>query len=164
MNEKDSVYNEQKKVKPKVEDRVNELLDGDIREAALGFVAWVRENKMTPGYASMDSWKTSYRNKGLFYIRLDADTWTVNFTFFDIGEIADYIVGEDLQEFVWNNLYYCRFCHPAPCRITDRIFFGKEFKGLCGGRPVLHCEKPNEQTVEFLKGLIMSLRKKISGK
>ncbi|MDR0324862.1 MAG: hypothetical protein LBI19_02035 [Oscillospiraceae bacterium] len=158
-----SDYQKQKAAKPKINDRINELLAGTMREMALGFVAWMKEHKMTAGWASTDSWKTSYRGKGLFYIRISEGKWTVNPVFWDIDEVADYITEEGYQEFILNNLYDCRFCHPAPCRITDRIFFGKELKGLCGGRPILHCENPDERTVEFLKGLIVYMRKKISG-
>ncbi len=153
---------QQKKLKPKAEDRVNELLSDEKRESALSFLSWLQENRMKPGYASTDSWKASYKGKGICYIRLIENNWTVNFTFFDINVIEAYIVKNGLQDFIWNNLYFCRSCHPAPCRKCDKTFFSKEFKGLCGGRPIIHCTNPDTQTMVFIKQLIENMKNDIS--
>ena len=50
MSEQDtnSLYQEQKKIKPEIEKIILELLDGDVKKAAFDFVAHLRENKMSP--------------------------------------------------------------------------------------------------------------------
>lgn len=54
----------EKKVKQKIEDAINELLDGDNLKNAHKFVAHLRENKMNPAWASTNSWKVAYKGKG----------------------------------------------------------------------------------------------------
>ena len=41
-------YKEQKAIKPKIEDLIPNHLDGDMKESALDFIAFLRKNKMAP--------------------------------------------------------------------------------------------------------------------
>ena len=50
---KDSFYKSQGKNRPKLEDVLNDYLEGDILQNALNFVSWLRANKMAPQYISI---------------------------------------------------------------------------------------------------------------
>ena len=84
MSEKNenSLYKEQKANKPKVEDIIPNWLDGDMKNNALDFVTWLRVNKMSPTWASANSWKVSYKSKGVCYIKLLCNDRNINNKYF----------------------------------------------------------------------------------
>ena len=46
-----SLLQEQKRTKPKIEDLIPVYVAGDNPQNAFDLVAWLRENKMSPGWA-----------------------------------------------------------------------------------------------------------------
>ena len=86
--EKD-IYNpiEQRKTKSKIDDILPIYLDNSKAEMAMAFVSFLRENKMSPGWRSPNSWCSSYKGKVVAYIKIaDAaygnkkfDSWQIVF-------------------------------------------------------------------------------------
>ena len=155
---------EQKKTKPKIEDVIPYYLDGNMKKTALDFVSYLHENKMKPVWASANAWKVSYKSKGVCYVRLhrgeieknnwNSKSWVIEPRIFNYDEYEEQIVNEKLQDIIWKNLYYCKFCHPAPCKIRNTKLLGKEVKGICGGRPPAWFWDPGEAEINCVKRLL----------
>lgn len=58
---KDTLYQLQKAEKPKIETVIEATLSGERRKAAADFVLYVRSLRMTPQWASANSWAVSYK-------------------------------------------------------------------------------------------------------
>jgi len=81
------------------------------------------------------------------------------------------ILNEGLHNIVWDNLGYCQYCYlctgssqklkaaglPPAC-IGDCTVLGREFKGLCNGKPFVGVFSPGETTIDGIKR-IMELEK-----
>jgi hypothetical protein len=107
---------EQKRTTPKVEDVIPDYLDGNMRKAALDFAAYLRENKMSPGWAGFtNAWKASSKGRCICYIRLGMggsvsvkNVKLVVAPFLEnIKEYEQTVIDENLQRFLWNNVLYC---------------------------------------------------------
>lgn len=165
-----NILQKQKMSKPKIEDVIPDYLDGDMSKAALDFVAYLRANKMSPTWANANAWKASYKGKGICYVRLEKEgfwdrkgLWVITPLIDHYDEIEDVIMHEGLQTIIWDNLYYCKQCHPAPCNIRDMTILGKEFKGLCGGRPPVWFWDPDETTINCIKRMLELEKKARAG-
>ena len=65
-----SIYKEQKQVRPKPEDVAGAFLDPERASAMLGFVAFLRENKINIQWGSGNSWTLNYKGKRLGYLKI----------------------------------------------------------------------------------------------
>jgi len=73
-NGKKSSYKEQKADKPKVEDGINNYLKDNKKQDAVEFVDYIKSLKMTPQWASTNSWALSYKSKRVGYIKINDKT------------------------------------------------------------------------------------------
>lgn len=168
MSEKSkvSLYQAQKKTKPKVEDVINELLEGDRKKNALDFVAYIKSFKMTPHWASANSWAVSYKNKRVCYIKVGdhvsmEGAWYIRPSVEYNDALFTYITKEKLEEFIWDNLHYCRACgRCAPGRRA--VVCGKEFDHVCNAI-LFEFHNPDVMTLECAKKLVKFKRNIISG-
>jgi len=177
MSEKKvSLSKEQLKTKPKVEDVMNEILDGDILKNALDFVAYLRENKMNPKWTATNAWWVDYKGKRLVSIRvgpkepgpwgygLESRSWHIGHWLqgfalsHDLSkEFEDSIAYDKFKEFVWNNMQPCKKCMScAPGH--SGTYFGKKFDSVCYFR----VENPDTGTLEFVKKLLDCKKKVIA--
>ena len=113
---------EQQKIRPKIEDVIPEILSGKMRETALDFVAYVRKNKMAPGWAGItNTWNASYKGKVIYRIQLKNDgwvndrhskhLWVVNPHLNHLAAYEEIIISDGMQNIVWDNIGYCRKCN-----------------------------------------------------
>lgn len=141
------------KMKPQIEEIVPELLDGELRETALGFVAYLRAKKHTPQYSSTNSWKISYQGKCVCYIKMShkmiRNIWRVAFYL----DEYDHEFSEGFNKTVQDNLKPCEACLMACPKGLKLTVLGKEFSGICRHFPV-QFENPNDLTLEYVKELI----------
>ena len=142
---------EQKKY-AKIEDAINENLDGELKETALSFSAYLNENQLTPNM-SKDG-KIPFNGYNLGWMRVDGkNKWMFEiFNFLDFGDFSD-----DDEEFTKTVHDHVNICH-APChdecwRAKDVKIFGKEFKSVCSQHSRAF-EKPDSKTIEHIKKLI----------
>ena len=154
---RESLFQKQKKVRPKLEDVISEYLEGYVRQNALEFAEWIRANKMNPQWASANSWVFGCRGKRAGYIKLRNDSfcimpyngmgpWSV---FSDAWE--KYIREAGLAEIVWENIKFCEHCLPcAPGR--NLSILGKDFKNVCNSMVVYW--NPDKRTMDCVKKLI----------
>jgi len=128
---------EQSKTKTKtmIEDVLPHYLDSDNHKIALGFIEYLRENKMKPTWAVQNGWTGMCKSKVLYWIRLpqvksnlDADnpthhhfrtikpsdktnwtkSWVITPYFSKFDSYKDIIVNEELHNFFLDNLHFCR--------------------------------------------------------
>lgn len=151
-----SEYKKQKAVKPKVEDVAVEILDNDKLQNLLNFIKYLKDNKLTPRWASANSWSIRYKNKGLCYVKIDNQKkfWNIRLerSFFD--EYDKYITDDDMKKFILG-IVTAPLCENRDCwkRINETIF-GKTFDEVCRCWPFI-VNNPDESAIEYLKELIV---------
>lgn len=170
MNRKnnESLFKKQRNVRPVIEDAVSEALNGDTLTNAQNFISYLRKNKMTPGWASANSWKVSYKGKGVYYIRLpgtawyplDADSWNLSvFAQYD-ENLRELISGEseEIKELVHaNNNFPCGGCMSG----LDRKSVSKNFSNICACT-CINIKNPDDSLCGFAIKLIALRREAIT--
>lgn len=178
MSEKELTYSqEQKKTKPKIEDVIGDLLEGDRLKNALDFIAYLRGNEMTLRWSAQNCWSIFYKSKGFCTIRirgknqsgmsygLEPGSWHFGRNWYpdfylpeDLsGEFKDSVSYGKFKEFIWSNVTPCKKCMCcAPGR--NEIHLGKKFDSVCG----LRIENPDAEALEHTKKLIEHCKKVIS--
>ena len=142
--------------KPKIEDVMHEVLEGDTLKNGINYVAWLRENKMSPQWSATNSWKIAYKahnvcniNLSGSYHNLETGSWRVRAF---IGEYENSLL-EEFKEIILKNIEYCTKCNT--CRGRRMTIFDKELNNVCGR---LHFINPDVKTLECIK-LLISMRK-----
>ena len=157
----------QRKVKPKIEDVIPLIVIEDNQKNALDFVAWFRENKMSPGWSGVhNAWNANFKGKTICKISMEKDgRWYVRLYLINIEKYGNSIIREGLQELIKKNLHYCEaYREPClnPCKHAmkhNRQFFGEELKGICydkiclGGLLVVF-NNPDELVISGAKTLL----------
>ena len=69
----------QKKVRPRFEDVVCHLLDGVALKDALIFVEKIRAGGMKVKWTAFNTWKVTLNRKLVCEIKIENDTWSVNY-------------------------------------------------------------------------------------
>ena len=132
----------QKILKPKIEEVLPYYLYGEELESALKFIAYLRADKINPGWANVhNAWKGSYKGKPVYYIRLGREwvrdtknvKWVIIVYLNHIREYEEKIFEESWQNIIWDDLHHCRRCNNGCAPGVDRTILGKEFTGLCNG-------------------------------
>jgi len=163
---KDSLFKKQNVSRPKIEDAIVETLVGDELKNAQDFLAFIKENKMTPSWASANSWKVNYKSKSVCYIRLTGtqfynvgeNAWHIaTFTQFD-EHLKELVLSESdtVKAIVQNHLDEnapCGGCMPA----LDRHTVNKDYKNICSCT-CINLNTPDENLCNFAKKLVMLRR------
>ena len=69
----ESMHQAQKALKLQIEDVLPEYMEGDVKNTAMAFIAYMRANKMRPVWSACNSWSASYKGKKICTIRLPLD-------------------------------------------------------------------------------------------
>jgi hypothetical protein len=141
---------EQKKYN-RIEDAIIELLDGESRENALKFAAYLDENQLAP---NMSAWgKFTYNGYNLGHMWIEDGNWM--FEIFDYLHFGDFLdADEEFTKAVHDHVAICNApCHDECWRAKDVKIFGKEFKSVCSQHSRAFVT-PDEKTMEHLKKLI----------
>ena len=158
---------EQKITKPKFEETVSNLFDGDMKKSALDFLAQLRENKISISRSNSDNWKISCKGMNLGKIMwLGHNSWTIETYGDDSKEFEKFIENENLQEIMQNNYFKCRLCNPKLCSLQakkpennfygfTKTYFGKELNNTCKHWLGGVFRNPNEQTLDCIKKILI---------
>ena len=178
-----SMYQKQKASNPLIEDMIPEYLDGDMKQSALDFAMWLRENKIKPAWTLTNQWKAICIGKNLCRIGLSPwnppgknKKWVVTVYIEHIKSYEETIITEALQCFVWDNVYYCvnkppespppeefrQHAFVLPCNLwncapgKDITLCGKELTNICrnGNRQHLWFHDPDEASLNCIKRLL----------
>lgn len=162
----DRLILEQKLTKPMMEDIIPVYLEGNMKENALDFVAWLRANGMSPGWYGQNRWKASTASKPICFLFLESSYLEyippLNLRIrLDLPYMKDYedsVMNEELEKLIWDHISYCRNCAGCSPGI-DLTLFGKEFKSICRTM-ILYFENPDKATLNNIKKLL-EIEKKV---
>ena len=154
-----------KTVKPKIEDLICDILNGDAQKNALDFVSYLRENKLNPVWSAKNVWTVSSKTFRICFIRLhgaaeyhnlDVGSWNIS-PF--IGEYSSEALNDELKEIVWLNKKNCQPC--GQCALKIDTIFGKKFANSCEASVLF--VNPDIKAVECVKELVKLRRNEIKG-
>ena len=113
-----SEHKEQKKIKPKIEDRITKCFAGEKAKNALDFVAWLRENKLSPGWSGTDGWNIRFKGKSLGTIGFYNGMWRFAIGFSTYRFLHEYYNMEEceLKSFVFDHIYTKQCGHHDGCQ------------------------------------------------
>jgi len=160
-------FQEQKKLKLKIEDVVPEYLDGEMKHSALDFIAYMRANKMQPAWQSTNTWMAKHKGQNVCAIRLSEGSWCVvprisrwNKLISSYNIYEKEISEEGLKNIVLANINICRSC--ANCGPGWRMtFFGKEYENVCHNVPVRYMD-PGEAEINCIKRILELVKHTVS--
>ena len=164
----------QKEHRPKIEEVIPLIITDDKRHTALGFVAWLRENKMSSSWAGYhNAWNSNCKGKNICKIELgknelDENNWSITLILRHFDDYENIIIEEGLQDLIWSMLIKCIHhqkkgeCE-AKCRTHNRdlsrTVLGRYFEELCRNSNVtrfrISTGNPNKETVAKIKKLIL---------
>ena len=178
-------YQQQKNGRRRIEDFIPEYLDGDIQKNMLDFAAWLRANKMSPGWAGFtNAWKATNKGRTICYMHLGAGgasnikevKFVVAAFLENIGKYEETVISEDLQNLLWDNVFYCvqkppeslppeesrHYALTYPCNIwncapgKNITVCEKELTNICrnGNRQHFWFHDPDGATLDSIKKLL----------
>ena len=163
----------QRETKPKFEDVLAFYLNGEMKESALNFAAWMGESKMPLKWAGIhNTWKAMCKGKAICYVRLYNDGWSnaehlknvygqhlwvVTPYLSNLDSYTETVISGNMHNFIWENVHHCMFCR-TPCHGNppgkDVVVLGKEIKSICIGRQLVWAFDPNGAGMSILKRLL----------
>jgi len=138
------------------EEVVNNNFDNDAKTNALGFIAYLRSNKMPPVKNTEYSY---YKGQRICKLQIGGaeckkNSWAVCLLFYYMDNYTNQILSEGLQNVIWNSIVFCASgigCSPnKPCAGgMSRTILGKELHSVCRYSPSRSIKiwNPGETTV-----------------
>lgn len=161
------LYQLQKKAKPKIEEIINTMLVGEKKQSVSDFVAYVKSFRMTPQWASANSWAVSYKNKRVCYIKISdyvagEGSWYIRPALGYNDALAEFCYKEHLENRMLDNVHFCRAC--GKCAPGKRVtFFGKELDNVCCPPIDFEFHDPDIHALDCAKKLVVFRRNIIAG-
>jgi len=144
--------------KPKIEEWIDECLDGENAENALNFVTFLRQNKMSPIWYANGSFSVTKKSKRVCIIKIQKGEWII-WSHTNYNENFNEILSAEpqkVQEKVCREIEYCFSC--SQCRPGKKgVIMGKEYQNICI-MPIQKFKNPNIDEVEFAKKLVFLRR------
>ena len=161
-------FQEQKALKLKIEDEIPKFLDGDMKQSALDFVAYMRGNKMQPSWQSTNTWMAKHKGQNVCAVKLSKGSWCVvprisrwNKLINSYNLYEKELTQEGLTGIVLANVNFCRSC--AGCAPGWKMtFFGREHENVCHNVPVRYVE-PGEAEIGCIKRVLELMRHTVGG-
>ncbi len=146
----DLMEQKQEKAAPTMRDVLSELQDGEIRQTALGFAAYLDERQLTPRiWFNKNYWRIPYGEHFLCSILVDKVKWRVFFFSGDYGGEFEEKSAKTVREYVRP----CISCiHDCP-KGQEMTVFGEKFENACFQFPVQFVN-PDGGVLECIKGLL----------
>ena len=169
-----NIYNpiEQRKTKPKIDDILPIYLDSETVEKAMAFISFLRENKMSPGWRSPNSWCSSYNGKVVTYIKIgDAayvntkyDSWQIVFFGYYNYENEE-LFDEYTKKIAWSKIRFCECC--TNCKHAPGVnatILNKELDDNICCYMSLRFNNPDIKELNCAKNLVLASKKYMSAK
>lgn len=154
----DSLYQKQKAVRPKPEDAAAEILEGDKLKNLSDFLVFLRNNKLTPRWASGNAWSVKYKSKTVCHIKIIGASWFIMFSSFTREKWFDgydaYFTDDEIKQFVWENIKGA-WC-PRDCKGGRKTILGKECNDICTCWAI-RAENPDGAALELSKRVIIAV-------
>jgi len=142
---------ETERTAPKIEDEIIKRFEGDVKENALRFVAYLNEHNMTPQqWFGPAIWKTGCGKYYFFGIFMNQPgKFRIYFYRGDYEGEFD----EGFVKTVCDHVTPCADCGGECPKGMDMTIFGKEFSNVCFQFPI-QFENPAISVLEHIKELI----------
>ena len=141
----------------RIENIINESLNGDAQKNALDFAEFLNENEMI--YTGVHC-EMHYKGEVACFILVDVSSkwhspwsvWTAGADGY-IEEYEGFPIDERTKEIAWENISHCcnRGCCDTPHK--SKVIFGKKFESVCNA--VMMFRNPAGETLECLKKLVL---------
>lgn len=153
-----SEYQAQKKTKPPIQELADRFLTGALKQDVLRFVAFLRENRLSPQWASTHSYKASCKSRGVCIIKLGENGYQlwINTQYDEEFSHCFADESERVKTFLLEHMvhcYGCGSCKPGLC--LDVL--GVPQANVCL-HPVIRLENPDAEFLGLAKKLVL-LRK-----
>ena len=156
-----------KTAKPKIEDVIPAVVNAEYQRAALDFVEFIRAGKLTPSWASANSWKVNYKGQVLCYIRtsgtapyhnLDDGSWHIHYAVYSDQEY-NIPVSDEIVKLISSKVKLCTKC--SNCGPANKLIInGKDFDNVC--HQWLTIKNPGTEMLDCSKKLVESIKHNIS--
>lgn len=152
-----SEYQRQRREKPSVDAAVAHLPE-DMRAEAADFVAFLRENHMSPQWGSTNSWNVSHKGRRVCIIKVQEGAWQIwlNTQYNDAFDARFDSVPEGWRAYLRERIPRCYGCGSCKPGLT-RVILGEMREGTCMN-PVIRMENPDEVLLGLARELVL-LRK-----
>ena len=158
---------EQKNIKPKIDDVISDFLDGYALNNALNFINYLKDNKMNPRWSATSTWTVRHKSRRVCVIKLHGSAWQYDveagswyIECANLYEILDEFAScEGLKEILWTNVKYCSNC--CSCGPGHNVtVLGKQFDNICR----LVIKNPDVKALEYAKKLVKTNKEFIAQK
>ena len=159
-----SLYQQQKKLKPRAEDVIQASLPPVHREQAMRFLAFLKSLRMTPQWASVHSWTVSYKGKRVCHIKVSAGagTWYIRPSLQYDEALDAFCRKEQLTELMLKNVHHCVACgRCAPGK--KAVFFGAALEHVCCAPIDFEFHNPDDEELNCVQKLVLYSRQRIAG-
>jgi len=166
-------YKVEKGNRPKIEEVIENCLDGDLQAAAMDFAVWMRENKMPIKLCTSTtrSQRADYMKEPICNILIfnendwnkvgghnegDPQYYKIAPWLIMLDMYEHRIAEEKLDSIKWNHYRPCNCADRSKCwsKGVDRSILNKEFTHICWfDRPLVI--NPDEKTIEEIKRLLL---------
>lgn len=156
-----SEYQRQKKEKPSVLTMAEQLLESTIKEDLLSFVSFLKEQQMSPQWASTNSYSVSFRNRRVCIIKLAPNSFQLwlNTQYNDDFNACFAQANEADKAFLLANVITCFGCGTCKPGLNIHIL-GTPFYNACYN-PVIRIINPNEEQLSLARQLVLLRRQAI---
>ena len=136
---------------PRIEDEILDLLQGDLKESAMAFVAYLRANQMAPRqWFGPKYWRIPYGANFLCSIIINQGKWRV---FFFAGQYQGQFE-EGFIKAIHGSVMPCVACTGDDCpKGRVMTIFGKEFANTCFQFPIQFVN-PDHNALVYIKDLM----------
>ena len=160
LHDKKSLFKDQKNIRPKIEDIAFEYVNEEFKEDILEFITYLKEDKMTVQWASVNSWKILHKSKDVAFIKLYEGSWYIDPAVdFKDSNFESLIKKEKYEKIIWDNIEICVNCLPnGQCTPGRSVkILGKDYKNVCHS---IRFKNPKINEINCIKK-IFEYRKKI---
>ena len=144
-NKKESLAQEQRRTKPKLEDIIasRASMDDKAKQVASLFLDYCNAKNITYRWNSTNRWNLMAKGKSLGYIGIgvretDDNSWSILLNHREIIQYEDFIQKEGLSEIINNNLHLCEKCSGSCMSCAGKLGF----------------ENPDAGTLESVKRIL----------
>ncbi|MCL2432973.1 MAG: hypothetical protein FWD16_00430 [Clostridia bacterium] len=143
----ETIAQEQRRTKPKLEDFIAASLDAETRQNALAFLEYCKAKKISYPWSSTNTWTLKAKGKSIGLIWIGGDkwidgqkvaeeklndekSWSVGVWYTELLQYTDFIVKENLQGVFLNSLKRCSKCGSGCSPYAVKIL-EKEYRSIC---------------------------------
>lgn len=152
----DGINKEQKITKPEYYEISQKLLTDNIYDNINNLVEYMKGLKLNPKWYATNSFNFKHNGKIIFRLCLSntVNNVTIFQTMVEKNDLDDTLLSltDDMREFYFNNLRYCRHCNPKHGNGKAHKILDKEFY-ICA-EPEMYFHNPSIYQIDMIKKFV----------